>query len=627
MAHGRPAKVRRFLFMTLCRGHLPTGSLCALLALLFFAFSQGCKTERPLSPTAIVATADGQTLYVAGATDPCVIEITAAGELKRRIALPGVPTGLALAPDGRRLAVTCAAPQSVICIVDRQRGEVAERWPAGHTAMAPVFSADGTTLMVCNRFDDDVALLDTATGKIVARIPVVRQPVAAALTPDGRRLFVANHLHGLAANRDYVGAEVSVIDPVKRAVVTTLALPNGSGLLLGVALSPDGRTVAVTHNLARFQLPTTQVERGWMNCAALTFIDVATLRVAGTVLLDEVDAGAANPWAVAWAPDGASLVVTHAGTHEVSVIDAPGLLKKMAVHMGDAASTEAMSADLTFLLGLRQRVALKGQGPRAVAVAGRRAWVADYFSDAVESIELGKKLVQSHLVAVGPPVAESIERSGERHFNDATLCFQRWQSCATCHSWDARVDGFNWDLLNDGIGNPKNAKSMLFAHRTPPAMSMGIRESAETAVRAGFRYIQFAAQTEEVATAVDAYLKSLRPVPSPRLEGGRLSAAAQRGKRVFADEAVGCADCHSGRDFTDLHSHVVGSENAREPRETRFDTPTLVELWRTAPYLHDGSAPTVRELFTTRNTQNRHGNTTHLSPTQIDDLVAYLLSL
>jgi cytochrome c peroxidase len=71
----------------------------------------------------------------------------------------------------------------------------------------------------------------------------------------------------------------------------------------------------------------------------------------------------------------------------------------------------------------------------------------------------------------------------------------------------------------------------------------------------------------------------------------------------------------------------VGSENAREPRETRFDTPTLVELWRTAPYLHDGSAPTVRELFTTRNAQNRHGNTTHLSPTQIDDLVAYLLSL
>lgn len=613
--------------MILYRGHTPTRSLCALLALLFMALTSGCKQEGPLSPTAIVATADGQTLYVAGATDPCVLELTAAGEVQRRIALPGMPTGLAFSPDERRLAVTCAAPQSVICIVDRQRGEIVARWAAGHTAMAPVFSSDGTTLMVCNRFDDDVALFDTATGKTVVRIPVVRQPVAAALTPDGRRLFVANHLHGLAANRDYVGAEVSVIDPVKRAVITTLALPNGSGLLLGVAISPDGRTVAVTHNLARFQLPTTQVERGWMNCAALTFIDVAKLRVAGTVLLDEVDAGAANPWAVAWSPDGATLAVTHAGTHEASVIDAPGLLRKIAAQVVDEASAKAASADLTFLLGLRQRVALKGVGPRAVAFSRGGAWVADYFSDAVEFIELGKKPAQSRLLAVGPQLPESVERRGERHFNDAILCFQRWQSCATCHSWDARVDGFNWDLLNDGIGNPKNTKSMLFTHRTPPAMSTGIRESAEMAVRAGFKYIQFAAQGEEVATAVDAYLKSLRPVPSPQLQNGRLSAAAQRGKRVFADEAVGCADCHSGRDFTDLQSHAVGSENAREPRDTLFDTPTLIELWRTAPYLHDGSASSVRELFTTRNTQNRHGNTTHLSPTQIDDLVAYLLSL
>ena len=613
--------------MKSCRGNTPTGSLCALLTLLFMSLASGCKQEGPLSPTAIVATVDGQTLYVAGATDPCVVELTATGEVTRRIALPGMPTGLALSSDGRRLAVTCAAPQSVVCIINRQHGEIEARWAAGHTAMAPVFSADGTTLMVCNRFDDDVALLDTATGKTLARISVVRQPVAAALTPDGKRLFVTNHLQGMAADRDYVAAAVSVIDPEKRAVVATVALPNGSGLLLGVAISPDGHTVAVTHNLARFQLPTTQVERGWMNCAALTFIDVATLRVAGTVLLDEVDAGAANPWAVAWSPDGATLVVTHAGTHEVSVIDAPGLLRKIAAQVVDAASAKAASADLTFLLGLRQRVALKGIGPRAVALIGGRAWVADYFSDAVELIELGKKPVQSRLVAVGPTVAESIERRGERHFNDATLCFQRWQSCATCHSWDARVDGFNWDLLNDGIGNPKNTKSMLFTHRTPPAMSTGIRESAEMAVRAGFKYIQFAAQGEEVATAVDAYLKSLQPVPSPKLQNGRLSAAAQRGGRVFADSAVGCVDCHSGRDFTDLHNHAVGTENSREPRDTLFDTPTLVELWRTAPYLHDGSAPTVRELFTTRNTQNRHGNTTHLSPNQIDDLVAYLLSL
>ncbi|MCX6954902.1 MAG: cell surface protein [Verrucomicrobia bacterium] len=578
-----------------------------------------------MSPTALVAAADGQTIYVACATDACVVELTASGDVRRRIELPDTPSGLALSPDGRTLAITCAAPQSTVCLVDTQSGKITARWPAGHTTMAPVFSPDGGTLFVCNRFNDEVAALDVRTGKTLARIPVVRQPVAAAITPDGRRLWVANHLPGGAADRPHVAAAVSVIDPSTRAVVATLELPNGSGLLLGLAVSPDGRTVAVTHNLAHFQLPTTQVEHGWMNNAALTLIDVASLRLA-TLVLDEIDAGAANPWAVAWSPDGAQLLVTHAGTHEVSVIDAAALQRKLA-SAPNTATAQAVSSDLTYLLGLRQRVPLQGRGPRALAVVAGRAWVADYFSDAVESIDLTTKPAPSRLMTMGPHHPVSLARRGEEHFNDATLCFQHWQSCATCHSWDARVDGFNWDLLNDGIGNPKNSKSLLLAHRTPPAMSTGIRDSAEVAVRSGFRYIQFAAQSEEVATAVDAYLKSLRPVPSPRLEDGRLSATAQRGRRLFADGLVGCESCHTGRDFTDLHSYAVGTANAREPATTRFDTPTLVELWRTAPYLHDGSAVSLRSLLTERNPQDRHGHTSQLNPAQIDDLVAYLLSL
>ncbi len=587
----------------------------------------GCKTERPLSPTALVATADGRTLYVAAATDDCVLELTANGEVRRRIALPAPPTGLAHSPDGHRLAVTCAAPASIVCIVDTRSGQITARWPAGHTAMAPVFSPDGGTLFVCNRFNDEVALLSAADGRVLARIAVVRQPVAAALTPDGRRLFVANHLPATASDLEHVAAVVSVLDPATRAVIATLGLPNGSGLLLGVAISPDGRTAAVTHNLARFQLPTTQVERGWMNCAALTLIDVPTLRITGTVLLDEVDAGAANPWAIAWTPNGAQLLVTHAGTHELSVIDAPALLRKVVTTAVDAATTQKLSADLTALLGIRRRVPLAGQGPRALAVAGQRAWIAGYFSDSLESLALDEPALRPALVALGPRLPETPERRGERHFNDASLCFQRWQSCATCHSWDARVDGFNWDLLNDGIGNPKNAKSLLLTHRTPPSMSTGIRDSGEAAVRAGFRHIQFAAQTEEVATAVDAYLKSLRPVPGPQLVAGKLSPAARRGRELFNDGLAGCTLCHSGRDFTDLHSYDVGTANAREPATTRFDTPTLVELWRTAPYLHDGSAATLRELFGPRNAHDRHGHTSHLTAPQLDDLVAYLLSL
>ncbi|MCZ7640996.1 MAG: hypothetical protein M5U12_36045 [Verrucomicrobia bacterium] len=55
--------------------------------------------------------------------------------------------------------------------------------------------------------------------------------------------------------------------------------------------------------------------------------------------------------------------------------------------------------------------------------------------------------------------------------------------------------------------------------------------------------------------------------------------------------------------------------------------PTLIELWRTAPYLHDGSAATLREILTSRNVADQHGKTSHLNDDQIRDLVEYLLSL
>ena len=135
-------------------------------------------------------------------------------------------------------------------------------------------------------------------------------------------------------------------------------------------------------------------------------------------------------------------------------------------------------------------------------------------------------------------------RQGELAFNDASLCFQGWQSCASCHSSDARVDGFNWDLLNDGLGNPKNTKSLLFAPKTPPNMALGIRANAQLAVRAGFRHILFTVPPESTAAAVDAYLESLQPIPSPWREKGPPAQAAARGRKLFEDPAVGCASCH-----------------------------------------------------------------------------------
>jgi cytochrome c peroxidase len=58
-----------------------------------------------------------------------------------------------------------------------------------------------------------------------------------------------------------------------------------------------------------------------------------------------------------------------------------------------------------------------------------------------------------------------------------------------------------------------------------------------------------------------------------------------------------------------------------------LDPPTLLDLWATAPYLHDGSAPTLRAVLVDRNLDGRHSDLSALSDADLDDLVAFLLSL
>ena len=104
-------------------------------------------------------------------------------------------------------------------------------------------------------------------------------------------------------------------------------------------------------------------------------------------------------------------------------------------------------------------------------------------------------------------------------------------------------------------------------------------------------------------------------------------ASAQAFASLKLAEEKQCLQCHAGPLFTDLKSYEVGTASATDLPGDEFDTPTLIELWRSGPYLHDGSAATVRDVLTTRNEKNRHGATRHLAPPQIDELAAYLLSL
>lgn len=521
-----------------------------------------------------------------------------------------MPTGVA--SDGERIFATTSTAKGGVEVISLDKDAPIGFIPTARGACSPVVSADKKSLYVSNQFRNTISEIDLQTLTVKREVEVLREPKNIALSLDGRYLFAANFLPVGRANQDNVSSAVSVIDLSSFEKVKDIALDTGSNALRGMCLSPDGKYLFVTHNLGRFQVPTSQLQQGWMNTSAVSVIKVEDLSYGGAILLDEPDRGAAGIWDVKCTAD--RMIISHSGTHEISVIDYPAFVERYE----SIADKSTLSYDLKFMVGIRRRIALQGNGPRNMALDGERAYIPTFFSDTLNVVSLAQpEQIYSSALVVGRE--ESDAQKGEKYFNDATYCFQNWQSCNGCHPGEGRTDGLNWDLLNDGTGNPKNCKSMLLAHRTAPSMISGVRESSQLAVRAGFKYIQFNEVSEDIATCVDKYLESLEPVPSPYLVDGELSEKAVSGRKVF--NKYGCAYCHSGPDFTDCKLHIIGQD---VEFKKGWDTPTLVEVWRTAPYLFDGRAATLKEVFTV----HKHGlEKRRISEQEIDELVEYVNSL
>lgn len=598
-----------------------------------------------VSPEFVVASCDGKTIYVTCATAQRVMAMGLDGTAAKSFDVKTTqtaepvavnPTGLAAASDGG-VWVTCGVQGGELQKLGAD-GVCAKAAAVGHSPCAPVVTKDGKTVYVLNRFAAKISAVDTATMTVVKTFDALREPFAAALGANEKFLFVANMLPYCAATNDVVSAAVTVLETAT-GKARHLPLPNGSTGVRGLGVSPDGKFVYVTHSMGRYQLPTTQLERGWMNTAAMSVFDGVTGDYVNTVLLDDIDRGGANPWGVQVTADGKWLCVAHAGTCELSVIDRTALHDRLVkAAKGESASGIVKDAsdvpnDLAFLVSIRRRVNLGGDGPRGVALVGDTAFTALYFADAVAALKITDPAAQAKLLRVGPEkdLSKDRVRRGEMLYNDGSMCFQQWQSCASCHP-DGRVDGLNWDLLNDGVGNPKQTKSEIYTQWTPPTMVTGIRKDMHTCNLAGLVHIQFVTRPEEDVFCFDAYVTAMKPVPSPYLVNGKLSARAQRGKAVFAKAK--CDKCHTtdskgpgGENlWTDLAKYDVGLGAATEAGKL-FDTPTLAECWRSAPYLYDGRALTMKDVLTTCNPDDQHGETKNLSAEEIDDLAEYVLSL
>jgi YVTN family beta-propeller protein len=595
-----------------------------LLVLLLIGLSFAAKSSEFLSPGPMALDTKNGVLYTALTAAHKVAVSSTGNKFSTRYIEIGVnPNSVLLSRDRSKLFVSAGSADGELIVISLPDEKIIHKVAMQHTPMGIVENGDGRKLYVTNRFSNSVAVINCLKWKVLKYIAVVREPKVAVMIPASGKLLVLNFLPLSKSTDVDVAVDLSVIDTQQDRVSKSIRLTPGAHSAEGLAVSTDSKFAYITHVLSRYGLPVTQLERGWVNSNALSVVDLISESLLCTVLLDDVEQGAANPKEIV--VEGSKLYIALSGLHSLMVIDEKSMLQRIdSVKNGYKVnnyvnSLNDLNTSLSFISNCKSRIPLTLVSPSYLVCGEGKIYISGKFTPSAECLSSSK----SHMINLGAEDSMESSRRGELAFNDASICYQGWQSCSSCHP-DGRSDGLNWDQLNDGIGNPKNTKSLLFSHQTPPSMITGIRENAKIAVRKGMSFMLGTSLKEQVAVDIDNYLKGMTPIPSPYLVNGKLSTSAKRGEKLF--EKSQCSLCHSGKHFTDGKSYIVHSKTDDSPN-TPYDTPTLREVWRTAPYLLDGRATTIQQVLREHNADNRHGDTQGLSIAEIDNLTEYILSL
>jgi mono/diheme cytochrome c family protein len=185
------------------------------------------------------------------------------------------------------------------------------------------------------------------------------------------------------------------------------------------------------------------------------------------------------------------------------------------------------------------------------------------------------------------------------------------------------------DTTNDGTPFTfKTVLSLDHLHETGPWTWHGWQTDLPAAMKKSLTETMLGPPpTDADAEALLAYLQSREPPANPfRNKDGSLSAAAERGRRIFESEKAACATCHSGPYFTDGQIHDLGLGSPRD-RYKGFNTPSLRGVYQRVKLLHDGRADSLEALLTGPHSPEKVAGSGPLSAEELGDLTEYLKSL
>ncbi len=605
-----------------------------LTFVLITAIDAATAAVRYPSPIELAVSPDGTRLFVlCEGTDELVLADTRSGNVIGRVQVGHVPKGLSL---NGRFAYVANSWSDTVSVIDTGKLQVTRTLKTGFEPNAVLADSSGAVIYTANRISNDISVIDVASGAESCRLAAGRGAAYLTPSPDGKSVYCTHIYPNIGRHRAPPESEITVIDATHQVVSARQPLHNVAGVF-HVAISKDGKLGIACQLRPKNLIPLAHVEHGWVFGDSLTLFG-ADVGESVQVLIDELDRYYTMPFGVAIAPDKSAAYVSTSGANSVTVIDVPKLLH--FVRSASPAQRRAMGNDLSASAQFVTARIPVGRNPKGVALApdGSLLYVANRLDDTVSVIDTAsRKVVRT--IEMGGPAELTQQRRGEQLFFDARFAFHGGFSCSNCHL-ESTFDGLQWDLEPDGFGKDIVDNRLLEdVDGTEPFKWNGGNPDLETECGPRTEKFFYRSQSyshDELKDLV-AYIKSLPLRPNRyRLPNGELTAAQDRGRDIFErtvrkdgtpiSPGKQCPVCHSGPHYTNQAQLDVGSGKWSD-RSPVIDVPQLTNIALTAPYLHDGSARSLEEIWTVFNPYDTHGVTNDLTKDELNDLIEYLKTL
>jgi YVTN family beta-propeller protein len=590
------------------------------------------------SPFNLAVSKDGSRLYVVSQEGNALLVVDAKKQkVIKKINVGDQPHNIVLSQDGLTAYISNQWSDN-ISVINLSTSKVVDTIKTADGPAGLALSRDSKVLYTANTYSSNISVIDLGTGEERKRLEAGNNPTGVGLSPDGKVLYVTSRRALIVPYGEPIRTEITVLSDSSERIIEHKTVESAH-MIENVAFTPTGDLALVTLVRPKNYVPSIQVERGFMMNYGIGVIEQKKDSRVIQLLTDEPNAYFPDPFDIVVSHDGKKAFISNSGVNCITVIDVDSIRALIA------RSTPEMLNSYSNNLGISSQYVVKriptGADPKGMALSpdGQRLYVAEQLDDKVAVINT-ETLETVSAIDLGGPRKISVSRRGKRLFANAGHTFQHQFSCYTCHP-DYHEDGLVYNMASKDMGrNLTNTQSLRDISETAPYKWSGLNSTVYR--QDGIRFSTVLTRTEQFSysdlDAIASFILTGIPYP-PNLENnptGELTEMQLRGKAIYERTRDNkgkiippenrCITCHPPPYYTNRKPADLGTL-ASSDDSIKFDTPHLNNIYASAPYLHDGRAATLEEIWTKYNPNDKHGVANDLSKIELNELVEYLKTL